>query len=128
MHRRRGSIRENLYIGISNETTERCISSRSIIPAPAFAKSDDEAADQVSKDAPVTVAIAMSHETYKSQMIVVDNCNRCHDQQNGITSHGRLTVSSLLSMLAEDAAMTKSRPGSWKGSNMQQVIDSHGYQ
>jgi hypothetical protein len=122
------SKRENLHICICNETTERCIKTRSIIPDPSSAELDDKAADQVAMDAPVAVAIALSHETYKNLMTVVDNCNRCHDQQNGLSSHGRLTVSSLLSMLAQDAAMTNSRPGSWEGSNMQQVLDSHGYQ
>jgi|GEM_PF-3175001 len=44
------------------------------------------------------------------------------------TTHGSMTVPTLLAMLAEDAAMTNSRPGSWEGSSMQQVLDSHGYQ
>ncbi|MFX1695887.1 hypothetical protein [Paraburkholderia sp. A1RO-1] len=43
-------------------------------------------------------------------------------------THGRLTSSSLLKMLAEDAAMVLRRPGSWEGSNMAQVLSSHGYE
>jgi hypothetical protein len=45
-----------------------------------------------------------------------------------MTTHGKLSVSSLLAMLAEDAAMMNTRPGSWEGANMQHVFDSHGYQ
>ncbi|WP_321849357.1 hypothetical protein [Burkholderia diffusa] len=43
-------------------------------------------------------------------------------------THGRLTISGLLKMLAEDAAMVLRRPGSWEGSNMAQVLSSHGYE
>jgi len=39
-----------------------------------------------------------------------------------------LTVPRLLATLAEDAAMINNRPGSWDGSNMQHMLDSHGYQ
>jgi hypothetical protein len=59
---------------------------------------------------------------------VVERCNASHRRNGGATSHGELTVKKLLVMLAEDAAMTQSRPGSCEGSNMQGVLDSHGYQ
>jgi len=39
----------------------------------------------------------------------------------------RLTVAGALGMLAEDLGMVHSRPGSWEGSNMAQVVASHGY-
>lgn len=55
-------------------------------------------------------------------------CTDEHRRQKGFTSHGELTVSKLLAMLAEDAAMVISRPGSWEGSNMAQVFQSHGYE
>lgn len=48
--------------------------------------------------------------------------------RKGMTTHGALSPSKLLAMLAEDAAMVISRPGSWEGSNMAQVFSSHGYQ
>ena len=47
---------------------------------------------------------------------------------DGATTHGALDVKALLAMLAEDAAMTHSRPSSWEGSSMLQVLASHGYQ
>ena len=42
-------------------------------------------------------------------------------------SHGPLTVKKLAAMLLEDAGMVISRPGSWEGSNMADVLRSHGY-
>ncbi|WP_437559338.1 hypothetical protein [Acidithiobacillus sulfuriphilus] len=42
-------------------------------------------------------------------------------------SHGHLTVKKLAAMLLEDAGMVISRPGSWEGSNMADVLRSHGY-
>ena len=42
-------------------------------------------------------------------------------------SHGPLTVKKLAAMLLEDAGMVINRPGSWEGSNMADVLRSHGY-
>lgn len=42
-------------------------------------------------------------------------------------SHGPLTVKKLVAMLLEDAGMVISRPGSWEGSNMADVLRGHGY-
>lgn len=42
-------------------------------------------------------------------------------------THGLLTVKKLAAMLLEDAGMVVSRPGSWEGSNMADVLRCHGY-
>ena len=42
-------------------------------------------------------------------------------------SHGTLTVKKLAAMLMEDAGMVVSRPESWEGANMADVLYSHGY-
>ncbi len=42
-------------------------------------------------------------------------------------SHGSLTVKKLAAMLLEDAGMVISRPGSWEGANMIEVLRCHGY-
>jgi len=42
-------------------------------------------------------------------------------------SHGPLNLEKLVAMLLEDIALTRSRPGSWEGHNMLQVLRSHGY-
>ena len=75
----------------------------------------------------VTIKLQIPKEVYDDLVIVVQNCNHSHKDTGGFTSHGELDVPGLLLMLAQDAAMTNSRPGSWEGSNMQQVLDSHGY-
>lgn len=72
----------------------------------------------------VKIELELSQTTHHHLLVVVDSCNRI-DPNN--TTHGHLTVPQLLAMLAEDVAMTNSRPGSWEGANMQQVLDSHGY-
>lgn len=43
------------------------------------------------------------------------------------SSSGELTISALAEMLLRDVAMAVSRPGSWEGSNMIDVLRSHGY-
>lgn len=55
-------------------------------------------------------------------------CTRQNKRREGATTHGPLDVKALMTMLAEDAAMVITRPGSWEGSNMAQVFSSHGYE
>jgi hypothetical protein len=47
--------------------------------------------------------------------------------QSERSSHGNLTLETLTKMLLEDVALAVRRPGSWEGSNMNQVLNSHGY-
>lgn len=75
----------------------------------------------------VTIPVVVDSDTYENLQTVVKNCNLADTDSEGMTSHGQLDIPGLLAMLAQDAAMTNSRPGSWEGSNMQQVLDSHGY-
>lgn len=42
-------------------------------------------------------------------------------------SHGPLDMIVLAEMLLQDVALAVRRPGSWEGSNMSQVLSSHGY-
>jgi hypothetical protein len=42
-------------------------------------------------------------------------------------SHGPLDMIILAGMLLEDVALAVRRPGSWEGSNMSQILCSHGY-
>jgi hypothetical protein len=44
------------------------------------------------------------------------------------SSHGPLSMPRLTAMLLEDVALMVRRPGSWEGSNMAQVMSSHGYE
>lgn len=75
----------------------------------------------------VKIELELSDDVHSSLCKVVDACNASHRDAAGATSHGELSVEGLLTMLAEDASMTRSRPGSWEASNMQRVFDSHGY-
>ena len=54
-------------------------------------------------------------------------CTAVHEEPDGATTHGALTVERLLEMLAEDCGMVISRPGSWEGSGMAHLLASHGY-
>jgi hypothetical protein len=42
-------------------------------------------------------------------------------------THGKLDLPRLAAMLLEDVALAMSRPGSWEGAHMIQVLESHGY-
>lgn len=75
----------------------------------------------------VVVDVLMRRETHAAMRRVAKNANTSEAVKEGACTHGVLTVSSLLGMLAEDVGMVDTRPGSWEGSNMSQVLTSHGY-
>jgi len=74
------------------------------------------------------ITITIDDDTFVVLAELAKDCTVADSTRNGATSHGALTPSKLLTMLAEDAAMVISRPGSWEGSNMAQVFSSHGYE
>jgi hypothetical protein len=74
------------------------------------------------------ITIQVSEATAESLRELAKRCTAANGCSGGFTSHGPLTVSSLLAMLAEDAGMVITRPGSWEGANMAQVFSSHGYE
>ena len=74
------------------------------------------------------ICIDVSDETAATLARLVKSCNDSHDARDGFTTHGKLSLERLLAMLAEDAAMVMTRPGSWEGANMAQVLMSHGYE
>lgn len=43
------------------------------------------------------------------------------------STHGVLTMERLILMLLQDVALTRTRPGSWEGSRMANLLASHGY-
>lgn len=55
-------------------------------------------------------------------------CTEADEQRGGATTHGPLAPADILTMLAEDAAMVVSRPGSWEAAGMVQHLASHGYE
>ena len=74
-----------------------------------------------------SIQIDISTETARSIVELAERCTAADQERSGATTHGPLTVKALLAMLAEDAAMTITRPGSWEGANMATVLESHGY-
>lgn len=72
--------------------------------------------------------IQVSNEIAIALHELAARCADANQRNDGCTSHGALSVSAMLSMLAEDAAMVITRPGSWEGSNMVQVFSSLGYE
>jgi hypothetical protein len=118
---------DSVYLSLSHEDTERLVASRRIEKKENSGTTAPSPNPAIAVNAPVAVAIALGQETYDNLLVVVESCNRADYDTKGATTHGKLDIPKLLAMLAEDAAMTNTRPGSWEGANMQQVLDSHGY-
>lgn len=74
------------------------------------------------------ITIEVSDDTFAALGELASACSEADKFRQGFTSHGKLTPSKLLAMLAEDAGMVITRPGSWEGTNMTQVFSSHGYE
>ena len=73
------------------------------------------------------ISIAIDDRTAAALDELVGWCNKANKAADGCTSHGKLTRARLLAMLAEDAGLVVSRPGSWEGAGMRAVFSSHGY-
>jgi hypothetical protein len=75
-----------------------------------------------------TVTIEIPDDLAYQLTELASRCTEADQDRGGATTHGPLTVSTLLAMLAEDAVMILTRPSSWEGSNMNTVLSAHGYQ
>ncbi|VXC90740.1 conserved hypothetical protein [Burkholderia sp. 8Y] len=75
----------------------------------------------------VAITLELNDDVYKALRSVVARCNEAHQSSGGLDTHGKLDAKKLLTVLAEDAAMTHSRPESWQACKMQHLLDSHGY-
>lgn len=62
--------------------------------------------------------------TYLNLKQLVDAMNRSRHVEG---FPAKLTVGTLLQMLAQDCAMVVTRPGSWEGANMADILQGHGY-
>ncbi len=75
-----------------------------------------------------TISITLKDDVAENLELLLQNLtSEKLDSANTFNSHGKLTLNKLAEMLLEDAAMVISRPGSWEGSNMADVLRSHGY-
>lgn len=73
------------------------------------------------------IVIEVSETTAEALAKLALECSEMHRTNGGITSHGALTLSELLTMLVDDAGMVINQPGGWEASNMRRVLASHGY-
>jgi hypothetical protein len=74
------------------------------------------------------ITITIEESTFESIKSLVDQINiNSADSAEFSNSHGKLTVKSAIEMIVEDLGLAESRPGSWEGANMTQVLSSHGY-
>jgi len=119
---------DRVHFGLSNKDTEGLFSARRKHVEADYESAFPSSDPAIITNAPVAIALAFDQEAYTNLLAVVATCNLAEMNNRGATTHGKLDVPKLLLMLAEDVAMTNTRPGSWEGANMQQVLDSHGYQ
>ena len=75
-----------------------------------------------------TISLDLSDDTATGLAELARLCTDVDKARKGASTHGPLDVAGLLTMLAEDAAMVVSRPGSWEGNSMAQLLSSHGYE
>jgi hypothetical protein len=68
----------------------------------------------------LTITLNPEQEMTLQHLLAACNRSEC-------SSHGSLTSTKLTQMLLEDASLIITRPGSWEGANMMQVLQSHGY-
>ena len=118
---------DRVYFGLSKKDTEGIVFDRRNQLDADLEGSSLSTNPGIVTNAPVAIALAFDQDTYVNLQAVVANCNLAEASRDGATTHGKLDVPRLLAILAEDAAMTNTRPGSWEGANMQHLLDSHGY-
>lgn len=76
----------------------------------------------------VVVDVRIPRDVHTSIRTLLRSVNASHQVKvEQACTHGLLTVAGALEMLAQDLGMVETRPGSWEGSNMAQVLNSHGY-
>ena len=128
-NRIRPGVKPNrVSIDISEEDAERLLASRK-----RAIERDDESAglepEPITADADtVVVDVRMPREVHASIRRLLRDVNASRQvREEQACTHGLLTVAGALEMLAQDLGMVESRPGSWEGSNMAQVLSSHGY-
>lgn len=96
-------------------------------------ETDDEDAglepEPVTADAnTVVVDVRLSRELHTNIRRLLRDLNASHQVKvEQACTHGLLTVAGALEMLAQDLGYVETRPGSWEGSNLAQVLASHGY-
>lgn len=128
-HRIRPGVKPNhVTIALSEEDAEHLLKLRRL----GIERDNDDALlepEPIETDADtVVVDVRLPRELHSTLRHLLRNFNQSHQvKDEQACTHGLLTVAGTLAMLAEDVGMVWTRPGSWEGSNMAQVLSSHGY-
>ena len=125
---REGAKPNCVSITLHERDIDRLIASRqrSIEAAAEDAGMEPEPAVGDAETVIVDVAMPRSlHATIRTLLHAVNTSHQVREER--ACTHGPLTVSGALAMLAEDLGMVETRPGCWEASNMAQVLASHGY-
>lgn len=75
-----------------------------------------------------TVPVPIPSDTLRDLTTLVQSCNEAGEVRGGVNTHGRLSVPTLLVLLAEDVGRMVSHPKSWEAAYMVQVLLAHGYE
>lgn len=76
-----------------------------------------------------SVTITVPAATANALQRLAGRCAAADRRRAGATTHGALSdINDLIMMLAEDAAMVVTRPGSWEATAMADLLGRHGYQ
>lgn len=127
-HVREGVKPNHVSIELSEVDTESLGTSRkrAIEAAAEDAGMDPEPALGDAETVIVDVAMPRSlHAAIRTLLHSVNTSPQVREER--ACTHGPLTVTGALAMLAEDLGMVETRPGCWEASNMAQVLASHGY-
>ena len=125
---REGAKPNCVSITLHESDIDRLIASRRRAIEAAAEDADMEPEPAVGDAETVIVDVAMPrslHGTIRTLLHAVNTSHQVREEQ--ACTHGPLTVSGALAMLAEDLGMIETRPGCWEASNMAQVLASHGY-
>lgn len=125
---REGAKPNCVSIMLHESDLDRLIASRQFAIEAAAEDAGMEPEPAVGDAETVIVDVAMPRSLHATIRTLLHAVNTSHQvREERACTHGPLTVSGALAMLAEDLGMVESRPGCWEASNMAQVLASHGY-
>ncbi|TAA36378.1 hypothetical protein EAT51_19955 [Pseudoxanthomonas winnipegensis] len=118
----------HVTIQLAEADTERLIESRKLAIERSVEEEGLEPEPVIADANTVIVDVKLPRDLHTTIRRLLHSVNASHQVKvEQACTHGLLTVAGALEMLAEDLGMVETRPGSWEGSNMSQVLASHGY-
>lgn len=127
-HTREGVKPNCVSITLHGDDLDRLIAARKTAIEAAAEGAGMELEPAVGDAETVIVDVAMPRSLHATIRTFLHAVNTSHQVRvERACTHGPLTVTGALAMLAEDLGMVETRPGCWEASNMAQVLASHGY-